>query len=394
MFALDLFVLLNLLAVSIAVAYLYYLALVGLFGPKRRSHAAESWRYLVLIPAHNEEKQIPRTLVSLGCLDNLAAAKVVVVADNCDDGTADTVRARGFAVLERNDPDNRGKGYALKWALEQIPLDDFDGVIVIDADTVVRPNLLSAVSRSLQSGAGAVQCCNEVSAERGTPLAHLLHMGNAVENRLFYEPRGRLGLPILLRGTGMAFRISLLREHPWSSSSITEDVDYSVQLLAAGVSIDFTDESSVVSAASGTYERAYDQKLRWAHGTLTLIREKFLSLLLTSLKTRRLALLELAFSFFLLSRPALMYWTLIPMGLAFVLPGDAKVRYALWALGLEILLASYLVSGILIVTDKKGALKALPYAPLFGLWQLFVQVRALIKGKKLEWVRTRREGER
>jgi 1,2-diacylglycerol 3-beta-glucosyltransferase len=394
MFFLELFVLLNLLVLSLAVAYLYLLAAVGFVGRKRRRDLDPSWRYLVLIPAHNEEKQIQGTLEGLDRLLNREAAKIVVVADNCEDGTADAVKTCGFTVLERDDPSRRGKGYALQWALERSALEEFDAVVVIDADTQVRPDLLAAVSRSLQSGAGAVQCCNELSAENGTPLAHLHHMANAVENHLFYKPRARLGLPILLRGTGMAFRVSVLREHPWDSHSVTEDVDYSVRLLIAGVSIDFTDESSVVSAASGSYGQAYDQKLRWASGTFSMIRERFLPLLRASIRARRPALAELACSFLLLSRPALMYWTVIPLVLALFLPGDQGVRYVLWALGIEILLVVYLLSGILVVSDKKGALRSLPHAPVFALWQLLVQARALRKGKRLRWVRTRRDDEK
>src|ERR1700728_3830964 len=99
---------------------------------------AETPRFLILIPAHDEEILIDACLASLQQIEYPAsAAETLVVADNCTDATAARVRARGIRCLERANLEQRGKPWAVAWALERITLTDYDGVIVLDADSIV-----------------------------------------------------------------------------------------------------------------------------------------------------------------------------------------------------------------------------------------------------------------
>ena len=77
----------------------------------------ESLKTTIVIPAHNEEAIIGKTLDSLQ--KQLSASdQVVVVADNCDDQTANIVREYDFIALERSNDNERGKGYALDHAVQ------------------------------------------------------------------------------------------------------------------------------------------------------------------------------------------------------------------------------------------------------------------------------------
>ena len=131
---------------SLATAYLWFLALLGMVA-RRRHPSAPVMRCAILVPAHDEEGGIRDTIASLLRLDDARGSVIYVIADNCSDGTAEVARQFPVEVLERVDPENRGKGYALEWAVEQIELSRFDAVVVIDADTIVGRDLLSAVSR-------------------------------------------------------------------------------------------------------------------------------------------------------------------------------------------------------------------------------------------------------
>ena len=105
----------------------------------------ERTRFVVLIPAHDEEIVIGRALEALSrqeySSDHFA---VHVVADNCDDRTADIVRSHGVCVHERVDRERPGKGPALNWLLERLVSagEHFDAVVIIDADTSVHPAFL------------------------------------------------------------------------------------------------------------------------------------------------------------------------------------------------------------------------------------------------------------
>jgi len=79
-------------------------------------------RLAVLIPSHNEE-----AIVSGIIGDVKSQAKendrIIVIADNCDDGTADVAREHGVEAFERTDLSDRGKAYALRFALEKLEAD-------------------------------------------------------------------------------------------------------------------------------------------------------------------------------------------------------------------------------------------------------------------------------
>src|SRR3954468_13749647 len=110
---------LDILFYALAASLLVPLAVLPVEGlaallPRRRAAAADGPRprCAVLVPAHDEEAGIARTLGDL--LPQLGPGdRLVVVADNCADGTAAVARGAGAEVLERTDPDHRGKGYAL-----------------------------------------------------------------------------------------------------------------------------------------------------------------------------------------------------------------------------------------------------------------------------------------
>ena len=119
-----------------AIGYLNAFAFARLFGIRESRWTDEhSHRFLLLIPAHNEQDTIHETLRSISAISyDAAKLNTVVIADNCTDKTVDIVRASGFQCLERSDRNHVGKGFAISWALQQIDLSDFDVVAMVDAD--------------------------------------------------------------------------------------------------------------------------------------------------------------------------------------------------------------------------------------------------------------------
>src|ERR1700722_10861091 len=87
---------------------------------RSRQHVAEiseaNRSFAVLIPAHNEALGIRDTIESVS--GQLAASgRILVVADNCSDATAQIARDSGAEVLERTNATERGKGFALQAGL-------------------------------------------------------------------------------------------------------------------------------------------------------------------------------------------------------------------------------------------------------------------------------------
>src|SRR5262245_47140683 len=100
------------LALAIPVVYLGALTVIS-GRVSRRTHTDNTNlpvnRFVVLVPAHNEETTIATILASMTAQrypESLFA--VHVVADNCTDNTAEVARANGAVVHERVDLDQPG----------------------------------------------------------------------------------------------------------------------------------------------------------------------------------------------------------------------------------------------------------------------------------------------
>ena len=71
-----------------------------------------------VIPAHDEESTVGEALEALR--PQLAPGdRLLVVADNCSDDTAEVARRGGAEVATRDDRERRGKGHALRFGLDR-----------------------------------------------------------------------------------------------------------------------------------------------------------------------------------------------------------------------------------------------------------------------------------
>ena len=87
-------------------------------------------RVAVLVPAHNESVNV---LATIECLKRQlgSADRLLVIADNCNDDTAELARLAGALVIERHNFDLRGKGYALAFGVDHLRADPPEVVLVV-----------------------------------------------------------------------------------------------------------------------------------------------------------------------------------------------------------------------------------------------------------------------
>ena len=95
--------------------------IAALLPARKREWLADARRppVTVLVPAHNESSIIRLTLADLA-RQLLPGDRVVVIADNCSDSTANIARQAGVDVLERHAPLHKGKSYALDHAVRSL----------------------------------------------------------------------------------------------------------------------------------------------------------------------------------------------------------------------------------------------------------------------------------
>ena len=259
---LDVLLTLSALPVLAATTYLALLALLARRAPAPPS--GRGVRFDLVVPAHDEEAGIAQTVRSLLAIDYPAELyRVVVVADNCSDQTARRASEAGARVLKRTDPERRGKGHALAFAFERLGEEGVaDAFVVVDADTLVSPNLLGAFASRIQAGASALQADYGVRNPESSWRTRLLHLGFTLFHEVRSSGRERLGLSCGLRGNGMAFTRSVLAEVPHDAFSVVEDVEYGIRLGLAGHRVHYVGEAQVLGEMPASERATRSQRSR------------------------------------------------------------------------------------------------------------------------------------
>ena len=381
------------LALPAAAVSLYLLLFTLLSGaPPAALRSSRRLRFDVVVPAHDEALAIEGVVANLRKLDWPADGfRVLVVADNCTDSTAALARAAGAQVLERRDPTRRGKGYALDFAFHTSQAHGWaDAVAVVDADTEVSANLLEAFAGRIDDGAKAVQAHYGVLNPHASWRTRLMTIAMASFHRVRSRARERLQLSCGIRGNGWCVTHRLLRQVPYRAFSLTEDIEYGIDVGLAGYRVHYADEARVAATMVSGEQAARTQRQRWESGRLQLIRAKILSLLRAGREPGGGVCLDLALDLLV---PPLSYVAVNVAALtalaAVALLWEPSAETWLWlglVCGLSLLL--YVLRGWQLSGVGMRGLVDLARAPFFVLWKVLLMLRARAPAA---WVRTKRE---
>lgn len=357
---------------------------------------AQGNSFLVLVPAHNEGDGVAPTIASLLKMNYPAAMfRLVVIADNCDDDTADIAKSNGAEVWVRNLPALRGKGQALSWAFARSRDLNHDAVVIIDADTTVHPDLLGALDAALtrdadKPGAFAYQARYDFLASGDSP-AWLQTVGiaaKAAENSFIHRARTRLNLTNLLQGNGFCLPKAVLERVPWAAHSIVEDAEYAVSLALHGVKVSYLEQARVASRMASTEKDSAPQKVRWAKGMFLLIGSQVPRLISAAIRLRRIDLFEVAIMLLFTSRLMTAYLTSAGL-IALLFSSHAQAPYigGILAAGLALQMV------YVVLVFKSAADEPLPMANLLLLPRYLkhlgaAQFRSLLGLKTRQWTRT------
>ena len=257
---------------------LFYQIIIGFWGfgkaEKDYKDHDPQMRFLVLVPAHNEERVIGDIIENLQEMDYPRELyDFYIIADNCTDGTAEKARSLGANVIEtRKESEDAptGKPIALKKALEAIGnyQDRYDLMMIFDADNLMDTNMFREVnSQYLDKGKpDFIQCYLGAKNKKGV-VAWFYYTGYTLTNRFFDLAKYRLGLNCAIGGTGFAMTTSYLyKRGGWTTMSLTEDFEIQVEATLEGRRILWNHHTRVYDEKPTSLLASIRQKIRWGQG--------------------------------------------------------------------------------------------------------------------------------
>jgi len=357
--------------------------------------ASPQTSFQILIPAHNEAAGIKTTLESL--IPQVEhPQQILVVADNCDDDTAQIARQYRVQVLERQEPNLRGKGFALDFGINALRAKPPAVVVFMDADCVVELGSIAALVNTAYCQQRPIQGLNLLAKPaNASPKDTISALAFLVKNHVRPAGLAAWNLPCLLLGTGMAVPWNILCQATLAKDNLVEDIQLGLDLAIAGHTTQFCEQAKVSGVLPQQRQAATSQRTRWEHGYLQTLLGQFPRLIreviMASSCEQRRALLALAAE---ISVVPLSLWVLLWIG------GMAinLVSWWLGAWGLPTIILA--IAGLLFTTAVLSAwakfgqdsipLRALVSVPFYILWKVPLYW-AFLFNRQSQWVRTQRD---
>jgi cellulose synthase/poly-beta-1,6-N-acetylglucosamine synthase-like glycosyltransferase len=277
---LSVFLVLN---VTLGIVTFFYAAeLIAALLPARRSpdaspasapatSLAQRPAVAVLVPAHDEEIGISATLAAIRAA-LLPTDRLVVVADNCTDGTAGLARMAGADVVERDDPVRRGKGYALDAGVRHLASSPPAIVVIVDADCFPDREAIDRLAMAVMETNRPVQSLYLMTAPAGSGVGmKVAEFTFMLKNKVRQRGLQRLGLPCRMTGSGMAFPWRTIETLKLADGHLAEDMKMGLELAVAGAAPAFCEGAVVLSPFPQTVAGLQTQRRRWIGGHIALI---------------------------------------------------------------------------------------------------------------------------
>lgn len=359
--------------------------------PIEKDSEKRSYTVAILIPAHNEAEVIEKTLNSV--LPQLQKDdRLIVIADNCEDQTAALARQRGVTVLERHNLEQRGKGYALDYAIRSLESAPPDVAIVIDSDMIAEPKTIDELSKMCYSTKRPVQGIDLLEPPPyPTARDTISALAFLVKNQVRATGLSRLGLPCLLCGTGMAVPWPALAHVSLASGNLVEDMQLGIDLAIAGYPTVFCEKAKVTGTFPSQEQAAKTQRTRWEHGHLKTLLTQVPRLIKAALLQQRLELFGLALD---LAVPPLSFLVLL-WSLSLVICLLSGIFGGIWLPFLLVSLSGlFLFLAILIAWFNFGRStisgKALLSIPFYLVWKIPLYFAFLFR-PETQWIKTQRD---
>ena len=250
-----------------SVAYVAFFAIISLFYEKEDRIAIHASalsnkinKFLILYPAYNEDRVIVNAVEHFLEQDYPKSHyTVTVISDHMQPETNDYLSTLPIKLLKPTF-EKSSKAKAMQYAINEIH-GEFDNVVILDADNVVRPEFLSQLN-VLCTVYDAIQC-HRCAKNADNDVAVLDGASEEINNTIFRKAHNRLGLSSALIGSGMCFSYKLFKENVFKLSTAGEDREMEAILLHQEVFIKYAPDIHVFDEKVSNKDNFQRQRMRW-----------------------------------------------------------------------------------------------------------------------------------
>ena len=262
------------LLMAASVVYILFFALVSTLWKKRVSRLTryltgqalamrkkEHFSYLILYPAYNEDRVIVNSVQKfLAQYYPYNCFHVAVISDHMQPETNEKLAALPITLLQ---PifEKSSKAKAMQYAMDQIK-EDYDFIIILDADNVVEPHFLEQLNTECAKGYKAIQC-HRCAKNNDNDIAVLDGVSEEINNTIFRKAHNRIGLSSALIGSGMCFDFQWFKENVYKLTTAGEDRELEALLLMQKIYIHYEPDIHVFDEKVSNKDNFQKQRLRW-----------------------------------------------------------------------------------------------------------------------------------
>jgi biofilm PGA synthesis N-glycosyltransferase PgaC len=226
----------------------------------------------ILVPAHNEQAVIERSLAA-ACAIEYPRYEIIVVNDGSTDGTVAAVmpfvRAGRVRLVDKHV--NEGKALAINDALA---LAQGEIVLTLDADAAPEPDILSHIVPHFRAARVAAVTGNPRVRNTSNFLARLQAIEFTSIISLLRRSQRVWGRIVTVSGVVAAFRRSALFDvGGFSANMPTEDIEVTWKLQKRFYDVRYEPNAVVWMTVPLSLRGHFRQRLRWARGLMQVLRK-------------------------------------------------------------------------------------------------------------------------
>ncbi len=257
-------------------------SLRGLFGRRQLAEVKpRAQGILALVPAHNEEADIARTVEAL-LSQTRKIDRIVIILDNCTDGTEKILgRYKGITVMKTvGNVDKKVGALSQGW---QRYAHQFDYILGVDADTVIAKDGVEQLETEMirvPSAAGVMARYTFDINQGSTFVARQLIRAQRMDFASWLtDIMARNRSTYVLGGQATLFRVKHLQEvidthernSPWDPDAQVEDMELTWRLHEAGRKTLVSATARAYAGPMVTVKGLMGQRRKWDEGMAALL---------------------------------------------------------------------------------------------------------------------------